>query len=334
MKKFIYSFVLFCGTLALILSSCKGDTGPVGPPGADGTNGVDGNEVCLTCHSLANKNLVTGMYNQSGHAAGANVAYAGGRKGCTRCHSDQGFVETQYTGADTTAFDIANPQPIQCQTCHAFHATLDFENEGIDYALRTNAPVDWIYEANSSYDFGNSSNLCATCHQTRRAPPTPGTGNFNITSTHWGPHYSGQSNLLAGKGFFEVPGTVAYPTAKYAHVDVGCNGCHMFKEDGNVTSGGHTFSPPIASCKPCHSGATNFNVNGKQTEIDDLLEDLKNEMYAVGLVDVDGRVVTGTYPVNQAGAFFNWKGIKDDGSLGVHNYPYIVALLQNSIEVF
>jgi len=341
MKKLIFSFVLFVGVLALVMNGCKGPEGPAGPAGADGTNGtdgtngVDGNEVCLTCHTLANKTLVTTMYNLSGHAAGLYVGYAGGRKGCAICHSDQGFVETQYTGADTTAFDIANPQPIQCGTCHDFHATFDFDGDGPDFALRTNSPVEMIFDG-STVDFGGSGNLCANCHQTRRAGPVPGSGDFTITSTHWGPHHGPQANLLDGIGFFEVVGSMTYPTSKSTHrTGADCTTCHMHFDAADETEGGHTWWPSVASCIPCHPGATDFDINGVQTEIEGLLDDIKTEMIAIGLYDdAAGHVVTGTYTAEQAGAYFNWIGIEEDRSAGVHNYPYIKALLTNTLESF
>ena len=34
----------------------------------------------------------------------------------------------------------------------------------------------------------------------------------------------------------------------------------------------------------------------------------------------------------QAQAFFNWIGLTEDRSLGVHNSAYVEALLKNSIE--
>lgn len=34
----------------------------------------------------------------------------------------------------------------------------------------------------------------------------------------------------------------------------------------------------------------------------------------------------------QAQAFFNWIGLTEDRSLGVHNPRYVTALLENSIE--
>ena len=178
----------------VFLTSCEGPTGATGAAGADGTDGVDGNEVCMECHNLTVKSNVMAQYLTSGHNAGTTVGYAGGRKGCAMCHSDQGFKETQYTGQDTTASNISLAQNIQCSTCHAFHSSLDFENEP-NSALRTAMPVDLLMyraagEPSVVVDLGAGSNLCANCHQPRRVGPTDdGTGNYTVTSTHYGPHH-------------------------------------------------------------------------------------------------------------------------------------------------
>ena len=42
--------------------------------------------------------------------------------------------------------------------------------------------------------------------------------------------------------------------------------------------------------------------------------------------------IVGTYPMAQAQAFFNWIGLTEDRSLGVHNPDYYTALLESSIE--
>jgi hypothetical protein len=42
--------------------------------------------------------------------------------------------------------------------------------------------------------------------------------------------------------------------------------------------------------------------------------------------------IVGTYPMAQAQAFFNWIGLTEDRSLGVHNPRYVEALLTNSID--
>ncbi|MEZ4907232.1 MAG: hypothetical protein R2771_06255 [Saprospiraceae bacterium] len=56
------------------------------------------------------------------------------------------------------------------------------------------------------------------------------------------------------------------------------------------------------------------------------------ELQAKGVLDADGTVVTGTYPVDYVGAYFNWIMLEEDRSVGVHNPNYTRALLKNSIE--
>lgn len=319
-----------------LLMSCEGPMGPAGPAGSDGTNGVngtdgtdgvDGTTACLQCHTLTHKNEITALYNTSGHATGAFVGYAGGRKSCAKCHSHEGFVETQFTGQDTTAFDIQIPTPIGCATCHESHNTFDFENDGPDYALRTSAPIELI-GWDETIDMGNASNLCGTCHQPRRAQPTADDdGNFKITSTHYGPHHGPQVTVMFGFGGYEFDGIVAYgePGSAAHYRDVTCVGCHM--AEGENGQGGHSFWPSDASCTVCHTNG----VPDMAAEIHGLLDQLAELLKAEGVLDADSHVVTGTYPVDVAGAYYNWIMLEEDRSLGVHNPKYFRALLTNSI---
>ncbi|MCK4921415.1 MAG: hypothetical protein KAS71_10240 [Bacteroidales bacterium] len=352
MKKFSsLSFFLFA-LLAIFVFSCEG---PAGPPGADGidgiagadgadgtngtdgTNGVDGNAVCLTCHNVAVKTAISADYYISSHGIGGAVGYAGSRNGCAMCHSHEGFVETQFTGLDTTATGFALPQPIQCASCHDFHETLDFEGDGTDYALRASSAVDLFEVPGTTIDFEGSSNLCLNCHQPRDIAPVEDTvlvGQYVLTNTRLGPHYGTQSTLLEGIGGYEVAGTVDYPTAYWAHRTMtSCVDCHMVSS-ATVGEGGHTWIPSVDDCVTCHSSATDFDVNGKQTEIDALHLALEEKLKTAGLLSETGSIVKGTYPIDQAGALWNYRTVYYDHSKGVHNYPYIYALLQNSIEVF
>lgn len=322
--------------MLVIAAGCtkEGPAGPAGQDGTDGTDGVDGNASCIQCHTIEHMTAVEAQYAQSGHAAGNFVGYAGGRKSCAMCHSDEGFRETQHTGADTTAADIPIPTHIQCSTCHDFHQTLDFENDGPDYAMRTNGPVELVMfpDNPTTLDFNNNSNLCVNCHQPRTPAPT-GTGDFTITSTHWGPHHGPQGTMLQGIGGAEIG--VGYPEpGSSTHTQVGCIGCHMAEyqegEDGGV--GGHTWHVSVAACTQCHEGATSTDINGKQTEIAGLLEDLKDALFTAGVVTEEGEPIVGTYPIVQAQAYYNYAGIMDDRSLGVHNPSYIKQLLTNSIN--
>jgi hypothetical protein len=328
--------------LAMVVAAGCTKEGPAGAAGADGTNGtdgkdgVDGNATCIQCHTIEYMNNIGAQYAMSGHGSGENVAYAGAQKSCAMCHSDEGFRETQHTGMDTTANNIPIPTHIQCSTCHSFHKTLDFENDGPDYAIRQNGPVDLVMYRSANppslvtLDFGNNSNLCINCHQPRTAPPKDnGSGNFYIASKYYGPHHGPQGTYLQGIGGAEI-GT-GYPApGSSKHTQAACTGCHMHEYENS--EGGHTWKVPVASCTPCHDDATSLDLNGKQTYIAGLIDELKTGLITKGVLDAEGHPVVGTYPIAQAQAFYNYAGIVDDRSLGVHNYEYIKQLLVNSIS--
>ncbi|MBC8343484.1 MAG: hypothetical protein ISR55_03730 [Bacteroidetes bacterium] len=325
--------------------SCTGPIGPEGPAGtdgingSDGTDGVDGNAVCLTCHNLANKAAKETQYAKSQHASGAHsLAYAGGRQGCGMCHSHEGHLESWWNGGDTTnsPAGIAYPTPITCETCHDFHATLDFENDGPDYSLRRGGELDFLmYRAagmpSVTADFG-SGNACVTCHQPRRVGPTADANDsFRITSTHWGPHHGPQAASLYGVGLVEISGpeTIPAPGSHPHFKSASCNGCHMNIATADV--GGHTFWPNLENCKKCHSTITSFDHEGIQTEVQDLLDQIEAKLETAGSYH-DGHPVPGTYHISIANATYNYIWcLPEDKSLGVHNPDYIVAVLKNTL---
>jgi hypothetical protein len=344
--KYVSFFKLICfGVVCAFLATSCVKEGPMGPPGSDGSDGsgsdgmdgVDGNVTCLVCHSGTNLEQKQAEFTMSVHSAGAiAVDYAGGRASCAPCHSHEQFVQTMTLGS--VAGDITNPSAWKCNTCHGIHKTF----EGIDYALRADEPVTARFNSAVTLDMKGNSNLCAVCHQTRRGGPSvtnPGDENFRITSSHYGPHYGSQANVLAGVGFEEIPGSVPYPEAGTApHLTMNqasCTGCHM--GDFNAGQGGHSFNPSLQACNDCHSTSVDdFNYGGKQTQVYNLLTELRDKLVNLGVVggnDEEGyHVNTGTFPSLYAQAFFNWKGLKDDRSLGAHNPKYVTALLTNTLE--
>jgi hypothetical protein len=350
MKKARLFFQLIgVGVLAISLSiaSCTKE-GPMGPAGADGKDGVngtdgqDGTTSCLACHNTTVDATITAQYESSTHEGSQNFYpgsplvsdYAGARNDCAKCHSHEGFTETQKTGRDTTAADIAIPTNITCNTCHDTHATLDFETDGQDYALRTNTPVALLMDKNSELDLGNSSNLCANCHQPRTGPPVAdGDGNFTHTSIRYGPHHSPQATMVFGIGGYETL-TGQYPTAGTStHQTAGsCALCHMAdKED--VAS--HDWVPTIESCQTCHTTLTSFDYNGVQTDVLAKMETLKGLLVTNGLLDGgSGNTIAGTFPIAHAGALYNYKTVLEDQSNGVHNPAYTLELLDESIAAF
>ena len=322
MKRSIKILSGLAAVLALFLfASCEGPAGE------------DGNDSCVECHNTANMELKAEQWATSGHGIGAYVSYAGGRNACARCHSNEGFLETQRTGRDTTAANIPIPTSISCETCHSgTHETFDAATDGKDYKLTAKAPVTLIIDAGVTVDFGSSSNLCANCHQPRTAAPTAdGDGNFKISNTHYGPHHGPQASYLEGVGAAEFSGSVAYPaphSASHAK-SAGCVACHMGSTEGE--EGGHTFKPSVTACTACHADATSMDINGVQTEVAALLEELKTALQAKGVLGADGVVVPGTYSADLGKAYYNYIGIEEDRSEGVHNPAYIKAVLKNTI---
>lgn len=322
----------------------------MGPAGADGTNGAngadgkDGSVTCLACHSGTTMDQKKAEFAMSEHSVGAvAVAYAGGRQACARCHSSQGFI--QYATLGSVVGDIANPSAWECATCHGIHSTF----EAKDFALRLGASaVISNVDATYKFDFKNNSNLCVNCHQTRTPEPnvaTPGATTFKITSTHYGPHYGAQGNILAGVGLAEIPGSVAYPApGSNKHFEKACIGCHMDTFSPTAKQGGHSLIPSLAACNTCHGGTpiTDYNYGGVQTDVLAKLDQLRDKLVSLGVVTatpdaVDPTIITyapkvGTFPMVQVQAYYNWEGIEMDRSEGVHNPKYVKALLTNTLE--
>ncbi|MDA3894206.1 MAG: hypothetical protein PF517_21310 [Salinivirgaceae bacterium] len=352
-------FKLFLGIVAIasmtLIISCEGPAGADGldgaagtagvdgADGADGTNGEDGADgadgaagsiTCLECHSETTIIEIGSEFVQSQHKLGEFVSYAGGRGSCASCHSSDGFIEFASFGF-VEGSTLSSPGAWECKTCHGLHSTF----EAGDYALRMTDPVTWIFDDTQTADLGGNSNLCANCHQSRRAEPNidvPGT-EFEITSSHYGPHHGAQANVVYGAGFAEIAGDAAYPTAgESSHMAASCVGCHMGEYADN--EGGHTWNPSLAACVSCHA-TESFDYGGVQTETEELLAELRDllvghDVLGTDTVDevVSYHVVVGTYPMAQAQAFFNWVGLEEDRSEGAHNPKYVKALLENSID--
>jgi len=338
----VIQLALLASVIMFTAPSCVKE-GPMGPAGADGTNGTngtngeDGSVTCLACHSGNNMAQKSAEFAMSVHSSGAiAVDYAGGRAGCARCHSHEGFV--QFTTLGINDLPVANPSAWKCSTCHGIHKTF----EGKDYALRITAPVVPVVAANGAMDLKGSNNLCGTCHQARSAEPNkdkPGATYTMTVRTY--PHYSAQSNMLLGNGFAEIPGSVAYPTKGTSKhlTDASCVGCHM--SSFTAKQGGHSYIPSLKACNDCHGGtpSTNYNYGGIQTDTQAKLDQLREKLLALGVITkttVDGvdsySPKAGTVPMVQAQAVFNYFGIKYDRSLGVHNPKYVKALLTNTLE--
>jgi hypothetical protein len=307
---------------------------------------VDANATCIVCHNAEVVLLAKQQQAASSHHLTGGT-YERSHADCAICHTHQGFIETIDNGALEASADIVDPAPINCRTCHTIHNNYD----ETDWALTTSDAVDLDF-GDVTIDLGGASNLCVNCHQFRPVSPMPelGGANVTITNSRWGPHHGPHANNLWGTGGYLVAGTKSYPTAgSHPHAGAGCVACHMAPVPySGKDVGGHTFNMQwddgdynTDACIGCHSTIEDydgFDYKDVQTEVEELLEELKAALVAKGYLDETSglwNASSGTPLVvtaDEAGAMLNFLSIEEDRSLGIHNPPYIIALLTNSIE--
>jgi hypothetical protein len=325
--------IALLGLFVIILAACagaQGEPGPAGPAGPAGPQGPAGpageapsaaDLSCTTCHN--DTTLITGKetaWAESMHGTGE--AYVRGTSAsCAGCHSGGAFSAMIAAGLTPDTVENGDPDPTRqdCRTCHQVHTSYTSD----DWALETTDPVTLYAVEGVTFD-GGEGNLCANCHQPRSLAGDPVDGMIEVTSTHWGPHHGPQSAMLLGvAGAGDVEGA---PSSHATLVENTCVSCHMGE------GADHTFEPSVAACQSCHSGITNFDVNGTQTEVQEKLDELEAALVAKGLLDEEGEPVVGTYPAAEAQALWNWIYIAhEDKSLGVHNATYTRALLDASL---
>lgn len=191
---------------------------------------------CLNCHGPEAKYPVQGIraqYMTSGHKTIGNASYANGG-GCQKCHTNEGFIQYAKTGKVDRKGFIPNPSEIGCFTCHDPHIKGDF-------SLRKTDKVTLANQA--TFDKGKG-NLCANCHQARRAAKKE-VKPRKISSSHWGPHHGPQADMVLGTNAYEFPGK-KYSNSVHALLPkANCVTCHMAQPTGRYSLspvvGGHSF---------------------------------------------------------------------------------------------
>jgi len=323
--------IVLLSMLALVLAACAGaagEPGPAGPAGPAGLQGPAGAAAtaddlsCMECHN--DTNTITGKataWSESLHGTGESYV-RGTSAGCAGCHSGGAFSAMVAAGQNPGEVETGDPDPTRqdCRACHAIHTSYT----GADWALETTAPVTLYAFEGVTYD-GGEGNLCATCHQPRRAFEAA-EGIVNWTSSHYGPHHGPQSAMLLGTGGAGEEGS---PAAHFAMVEDTCVSCHV-GEGAN-----HTFEPDVAACTGCHADAEDFDINGAQTEVEELLAELQEVLVAKGMLTEEDESVVGEYPEAEGAALWNYIFIAhEDKSMGAHNPNYTNALLEASLAAF
>ena len=347
MKRSTMLGVVFVLGLALALAACAGAEGPAGPQGPAGPAGPPGPAAevsaadlsCTECHNDTTLIVSKEAQFRENSVHGTGEAFERGEStACAGCHGTEGAKARINAGLpphDPSVVGIVNVSPFDCRTCHNIHTTYT----RADFSLTGGGQPVLMEMTGGTFD-GGLGNLCANCHQVRNAVPTVTGGTFEVTSSRYGPHYGIPAPMLLGEGRLGVTGS---PSPHYAVVENTCVTCHMGDERN------HTYLPDVERCQACHSDAEDFDINGVQTEVAAMLEELHTLFVDAKLLNPDTDLwgiydqATGTWsnpsadapltvPESVANAMWNYKFVVYDLSMGVHNSVFTKALLEASLE--
>lgn len=326
------------------IDGVDGKDGADGQDGSDGKDGVSGNAACLVCHTQAGMDAIGMQYAASKHGMpGFELGYAGPRTGCMDCHSNEGYLYASVGYHPDENLDFASK--VTCGTCHGDHVVLE---EPVPTPMRWTDPVLAKADGETVFDFEGSSNACAYCHQSRKN----GTyyseayevgdsifyrGDFVgiqhadsvfLSSSHASPHYTTMTNTIFGVGGYTAQAGIPMN----AHKRTGCVGCHMSEAEDGKTNGGHTMVATLNGCTNCHTSATDFDIDGTQTEVMADEELIAEALVEAGILNESHGAVVGMYHKDVYEAYWNYKIVHYDGSKGVHNPHYTRELIKAAKE--
>jgi hypothetical protein len=312
---------------AAVITAC-GTPGPQGEPGPAGPPGPAPSAAELSCTECHNDTTLiwskeAQFRERSVHGTGEAFIRGEGTD-CAGCHGTEGAKARINAGLpphDPSVVGVTNVSPFDCRTCHNIHTTYTKD----DFSLTGGEEPVVLERTGGTFD-GGKGNLCANCHQVRNPLPVAVDGNIEVTSSRFGPHYGIPAPMLLGEG--GSGGVSGSPGPHYKIVENTCVACHMGDERN------HTYEPAVARCQTCHEGAKDFNVNGVQTEIQAMVDELHAIFVKKGMLDpeTDLWIVPATYPQAVASAMWNYKFVVYDKSMGVHNPAFTRALLQQALD--
>ena len=311
---------------------------------------------CGQCHDAMTHHYKNLEWKQAAHGRPPRRK---GSSSCGPCHTTVGFVKAH--DADYTAKDPrgSENEGITCVACHDPHA------DDNPHQIRQLGAVT-LSDTTTVITNAGMGQLCMQCHKSRRDAESYIFAQLGSPSSHFGPHYGTQADMLAGSNAIHYG--MAMPSGR--HLDTvadTCTHCHMPDLEDTVytnelhAAGGHTFWPAydndtpedpnddvdlMLTCNSCHGSAGSFDfggedydrdgkIEGVQHEIHDMLDELAMLLPPVGLPTLDKAQLTtetNAAAIAQLRAAYNYGFVKYDGSYGVHNAKYAAALLRASLD--
>jgi hypothetical protein len=296
---------------------------------ADGgvTNAMSGE---LNYRNPANGSLAEGTYK--GNAKVAQV-------GCTTCHQVTPDTDPHRTGLAYTAGSF----PLRVPTGKTDQAVIE---KSPDKTAVTGTPAGTL----------GTANTCVWCHRSRKDVTNYIGADTALTNTFWGPHEGPQADVFSGTGGYHYAG-MTYGTSTHQQ-KLTCVDCHMPNVASNGMSPNHSFYAQVSACGSCHTGATNFDISGGQSQVKAAMFELQKALNDAGYLT---RGAAAPYPplaaseladgnfsldrtrpgggadggtihltADKAGAIYNYFIVARGGGMGVHNPKYVKQLIFDS----
>jgi nitrate/TMAO reductase-like tetraheme cytochrome c subunit len=316
---------------------------------------------CAPCHShqgfldvIKNNTPATITVNPSdptkyvnNYLAGSSALALPGPISCFTCHSSlhKNYTSTEFMPLSTTA---AVPM-----TMWGGSKTINFSKTTSNLCAKCHQPRPITAQSGELINYSGLVSDPSSVY------------NLSSISYRTGVHYGTQAAITAGVGGIEF-GT-GYTNSDHRTL-ASCTDCHMATPSG--LSGGHSFSSAdnYSGCNVsgCHQSmnSTNPVLVAVREEITSKINQLAEKINSVGnghdilqkdpesgqsngYFDIydnnsnptgywknpdNGNPVFPTLTNSQFGAILNYQLIFRDASVGVHNYPYIKKLLEESIS--
>lgn len=269
-------------------------------------------ETCGKCHDGAHHPTYT-EWKDSRHAVSLSSVkeLPFFKQDCLECHS----ADYRFAREDEKPTVADAKLGITCAVCHDPH------NKVHPYQLRK--------EVNE---------ICLECHTLEEAKPV-----ITALDSYESPHHP-QKEMFEGRGAVVL---VTFENSSHTDLDVNpdeCATCHVLQVGFDPESGsaitGHTFRPLVPqACEQCHTGNVTALKEGTQNAIETRLNGLRaylDSNYAVDDPDqyIDPSTLTGDALVWYYQAKFDYEFVNGDGSRGIHNWKYTMALLDSADQLF
>jgi hypothetical protein len=298
----------------------------------------DGGVVNLASGELQYRDPVTGALSSASYLGSATVAEVY----CTTCHAVTNANDPHKTGIPWTPGSFP----------------LEIDEDGgainVERSPSTAAVTGTQASGPAGGDFGPGS-TCMWCHRSRIDITNTLTATGNpITSVYWGPHEGPQADLFTGKGGYQYAGQT-YGEATHEQ-KLSCVDCHMVTVADNSNVPDHSFNPSLSACLGCHAGATSFDINSFESNVQSAMTQIETWFNREGLLTrataapytpltttqlgdgnwiedlptPGGPLEGGLLTQDQAGALYNYILVARGGAFGVHNPKYIGEILYDS----